>query len=149
MCYNIRFVELNERDSGDPWSLRQMGVYEKFKFQSRSSKWILLQPSPAALQALEDGLRSRGHDLHSFTNSMSLHTRLLFTSSRQWPDYIDYLRAQLERLVRTSDFRTLYLTHSQSRISKLVIQPLVERGNPIMELSSRIVRRCNAYGGNL
>lgn len=149
MCYNIRFVELNGRNSGDPWSLRQIGVYEKFNFQSRSSKWILLQPSPAALQALEDGLRSREHDLHSFTNLMSLHTRLLFTSSRQWPDYIDYLRAQLERLVRTCDFRALYLAHSQSRKPKLVIQPLVERGNSIMELSSRIVRNCNAYGVNL
>lgn len=101
---------MNGRNCGDPWSLRQIGVYEKLNFETRSSKWILLQPSSVALQSLEDGLRSRKHDLDCVTNSMSLHTILLFTSSRQWPDYIDHLRAQVESLVRIWSLPCLILS---------------------------------------
>lgn len=83
MCYNIRYVELNGRNNGDPWSLRQIGVYEKINLETQSSYWILLQPSSAALQNLEDHLRSRKHSLKSVETSMSTHIVLLFTSSRQ------------------------------------------------------------------
>ena len=139
---------MNERDGGDPWSLRQIGVYEKLNTETRSSKWILLQPSSGALQNLEDGLWSRKHDLDCIAKSMSLHAVFFFLSSRQWPYYIDHLRARLESLVRTCNCRALYLTHNQSRKRKLVIRRLVERGQLIIKLASRIVRSCKAYGEN-
>ena len=101
MCYNIRYVELNGRNNGDPWSFRQIGVYEKMDLKNHSSRWILLQPSSAALQNLEDCLRLRKHGVNSVETSISIHITLLFTSSRQWLDYIDHLRARLESLVRS------------------------------------------------
>ena len=98
-CYNVRYIEQNGRDRGDPWSLRQMGVYHGFDWRTHSSIWIVLQPSDYVLATFEDTLQAMralnliqgGHHL--------LHLFFLSSLERKWKDYVESLRLNIEILV--------------------------------------------------
>src|SRR5438045_1558114 len=59
-CYSIRYMEKNGRETGDPWSLRQSGVYQKVDAQTGNSTWILLQPAESIRQRLRKSLEELG-----------------------------------------------------------------------------------------
>ncbi|KAI9785127.1 MAG: hypothetical protein M1839_000765 [Geoglossum umbratile] len=91
LCYNIRYVEKNGRNSGDPWSLRQIGVYQQWKPDSRNSTWILLHPS--------ENIHKRLHEIMGkmplkSESPMLLHILFLSSTAYNWGDYIEDLRSQ-------------------------------------------------------
>ncbi|OCK78124.1 hypothetical protein K432DRAFT_444833 [Lepidopterella palustris CBS 459.81] len=91
----IMFVEKNGRNRGDPWSLRQTGVYQQVTFDSRQSAWIFLQLSSSTRAALEKVLRSQPSSPGENDSPMTLHALLLGTTVDNWDEYIQNLSTQL------------------------------------------------------
>lgn len=100
--YNVRYFEQNEHGRAGPWSLRHMGVYENLHLETLQRTWLLVsvQPSTRIMSCVEKYLASpdRKKELHS-ARSLYLHATILFKSSRNWLDYIDYTRSSLDKLV--------------------------------------------------
>ena len=103
ICYNVRYIDRNGRKDEDPWSLRQIGVYERYNVEKQSSVWFLLQPSAHVCQRLKDCLQMKPSSTSALTDqTLLLHALIQFTASRHWMDYVDDLRLQIEKLVRGS-----------------------------------------------
>ena len=99
-CYNLRYVERNGRNHGDPWSLRQTGVYHSYDYKSQKSIWIILQPSTYVLEHIENVLRTLPRDDSlSRGGYMLLHCFILSSMERNWRDYIEDLQTRLDGLV--------------------------------------------------
>lgn len=95
LSYILQFVEKNGRNRGDPWSLRQTGVYQQVTFDSRQSAWIFLQLSSSTRAALEKVLRSQPSSPGENDSPMTLHALLLGTTVDNWDEYIQNLSTQL------------------------------------------------------
>lgn len=99
LCYILRFVEKNGRTRGDPWSLRQTGVYQQVNSDSRKSTWIFLQLSQDTKAALKEVLKNQSTYFDKRDSPMALHTFLLATVDN-WGEYIQDLSKQLTCVVR-------------------------------------------------
>jgi hypothetical protein len=100
-CYNLRYVEKNDRNRGNQWSLRQTGVYQRVDLKCHRSTWILLQPSNYVRKRLEENLKHQKKGSCSFEeNPMILHTLFLSAAESNWREYIADLQSQLDVLVR-------------------------------------------------
>lgn len=101
ICYNIHYVEKNGRNRGDPWSLRQMGVYQQVSLPKKNSVWIMLQPSGRCREHLDKISQANTEDhSHLFANPMLLHLHFLTAMAGQWEDYIQDLQDRLKNLVK-------------------------------------------------
>ena len=101
LCYNIRFFQRNGRTTGDPWSLRQVGVYQKHNGPRRCSVWIFISVGDTPQKALETAKKPGVFDFgQSPINSSMFHGILLKTTAHEWQDYLQSLNAQLDLLVR-------------------------------------------------
>lgn len=96
--YNIKYVSRHGRRSPkDPFSIREVGVYQQFSSGSQTNSWVILQ-APAPLQ---DRLR------RAFGNSndtalgqqFQLHPVILLCVSEEWRDYLSYLEEDFSLLV--------------------------------------------------
>jgi hypothetical protein len=100
-CYNLRYMDLNGRDRGDPWSLRQCGVYQQICLTTRCSYWILLQVSSRMRAKLDQALRSKLHKNDNLgIDPMVPHIIFISAMAANWQDYLEYLHSQLAVLVR-------------------------------------------------
>jgi hypothetical protein len=85
----------NGRNRGDPWSIRQTGIYHRWNTKSGHSVWIIVQPSQDALDELKRALYSTGTSCGcSARKSLSLHALLLISSSENWSKYIKDLHTR-------------------------------------------------------
>jgi hypothetical protein len=107
-CYNLEYTELNGRTRGDPWSLRQCGVYQQICLKTHRSCWILLQVPNRARAKLDQALRS-----HSYKNSsrgvypMVPHLIFISAMAANWQAYLQHLRSRLTTLVCRSPIPSL------------------------------------------
>ena len=99
LSYILQFTEKNGRNRGDPWSLRQTGVYQQATFRSHQSVWILLQLSQATRQILEKEVGSPSRYLSKGDSPMALHALLLGASVDNWGDYVRDLSGHLSDIV--------------------------------------------------
>ena len=108
ICYNVHHMERNGRQQGNPWSLRQTGVYHRWGGNDSPCCFILLQPPQNTCSGLSDILRSvnaeEADTVEAFAN---IHNAILFSVARTWPDYIQYLSLSLDELVGRIQFRTM------------------------------------------
>jgi hypothetical protein len=42
ICYNLRYFEPYRRQLSDPWSCRQLAIYQKFFFPEDRLAWIVI-----------------------------------------------------------------------------------------------------------
>lgn len=92
----MQYMEKNNRRKGDPWSLRQSGVYQQISVSSRRSTWIILQPSKGVRAQLEQALESsleQGQE----GNESAIYFHVIFLSSMagNWQEYLEYLHSQI------------------------------------------------------
>jgi hypothetical protein len=101
LCYNLRFVQRNGRSMGDPWSVRQIGVYHKYYGIMRRSVWILVSASVTPQQIEEAARRAGvGDNDQMLSTALVFHAILLETTLQDWREYLDCLHTQLSLLVR-------------------------------------------------
>lgn len=98
ICYRIQYPVRNNRDRGDPFSMRQIGICQKNN-GPRNSAWIILQPSLEVRNRLE--LTMNGQDFISVyeADPMSLHLIFLDFQSINWDAFVEHLRISLQPLV--------------------------------------------------
>lgn len=99
-CYNLEHTQLNGRNRGDPWSLRQCGIYQQICLTTRRSCWILLQVSNQAHSKLDQALRSYSHRNSSLgVHPMVPHLIFISAMAANWRAYLQHLRSKLTILV--------------------------------------------------
>lgn len=102
ICYNIKYVEKNERLENDPWSVRQTCVYQKFEYSKKSSTWILVQPSEKVQSRLPEVFKARTtEDIeNSVHNPLDVHLVFLSAAAENWRWYYNSLEEKLADMVR-------------------------------------------------
>ncbi|KAL8791326.1 MAG: hypothetical protein Q9195_005945 [Heterodermia aff. obscurata] len=93
----ILYPVRNNRNRGDPFSMRQTGVCHKSSGR-QSSAWIVLQPSPEVEKDMELAMSDIGYNSTVDEDPMVLHVIFLSFQRANWDDYLEYLRADLEAL---------------------------------------------------
>lgn len=100
-CYMLKYVDLHYRttESDRPWSVRQLGVYQKFDFSTKRNIYILLQPSDRVIEVIKETLdfNASGGDLkYGFCNDWTqLHLLCLGAIREHWREYINFLDAKV------------------------------------------------------
>ncbi|KAI2473463.1 hypothetical protein F4781DRAFT_192061 [Annulohypoxylon bovei var. microspora] len=105
VCYTLRFFEENHRGTGDPWSLRQTGIYQRVDYSKRTSRFILIQPS----LYIEKRLRCKLHGMKQINSARHLdlfliHITFLYATLVNWQNYITTQASELETLEEKSTF---------------------------------------------
>ncbi|RSM01318.1 hypothetical protein CEP52_008625 [Fusarium oligoseptatum] len=100
-CYTVRFFEKNNREAGDPWSLRKTGVYHRLDAATCSSTWILIKPSPLLKNRLPEKLKALwSHEQLRPIRYLYLHVMLIALASQSWEDYIQTQRTKMMEIER-------------------------------------------------
>ena len=109
--YTVRHFEEHGRpELQDPWSLRQMAVYQRYYFSVKRSVWIMIQPFQSCQSKLwNDSYRffRISDDDMAIPNPMSLHVQILCLTTSNWQWYFDTVRRKLSQFVSSS--QTYYL----------------------------------------
>ncbi|OCK78099.1 hypothetical protein K432DRAFT_406761 [Lepidopterella palustris CBS 459.81] len=105
IAYIFKYPERKEKtDGGDPWSIRQTGVYHRHDMTKNHSIWILLHPVPDS--AGERGLTELLKIPHSrpslLQNPLLIHGLLFSTYIHKWRDYMTYYEEKLLPLSNTT-----------------------------------------------
>jgi len=99
-CYNLQYVDLNGRNRGDPWSLRQCGVYQQICLKTCRSRWVLLQVSDKMRAQLDQALQNRSQkNVELGINPMVPHVIFISAMAVNWQEYLEHLQVQLSVLV--------------------------------------------------
>lgn len=147
-CFNLHSYEKNGGKTGNPWSLRQMGIYQKFDLYSQKHVWILLQPFSLAQRTLTRILKrcalhgSTSRNLHP----MSLHARFMDTAALNWSAYLGDLRNDINMLVSLSSREKVQfrgIDHRENRTRKPVSQELVGLSSMTMRFTSQTLKDCS------
>jgi citrate lyase gamma subunit len=103
LCYVNRFIEQNGRNRGDPWSLRQTGVYQKIHFDTGNSSCVILQLSKSirkqfghAIAEYIPGRTDQGVQI------MQIHLLVLTSTADNWSEYIEHLHSLVKAVVCTA-----------------------------------------------
>jgi hypothetical protein len=96
--YRLQYVVRNFRNRGDPFSLRQTGVYHKFSRDVDESVWIILHPSADIQRRLRLALQNIPTECRK-SNPMLLHLVFISSTASGWDQYIEHLRLELESFV--------------------------------------------------
>lgn len=110
LSYTIRFFEENKRQRGDPWSLRQTGVYQSTsRLEPFQSTWILIQPSADLEKRLKIKfeLITKNAKLWQYRH-LVFHLSILGASFVNWRSYCESLGKSLEQLVGFSPDFSLF-----------------------------------------
>ncbi|KAF2814367.1 uncharacterized protein BDZ99DRAFT_554904, partial [Mytilinidion resinicola] len=90
ICFNIRYLEEHGRSGlSDPWSFRQMAVYQRHDFPQGRSSCILIQPPSTARETIERLLQASKEQQNR--SPLLIHLQLLKICARKWRWYLNYL----------------------------------------------------------
>lgn len=98
IAYVFKYVARHGRPSlQDPFSIRQTGIYQKFRAQSANNIWLFLQPSDALSHRF---CAAAGQiDVLESAKQLSYHALVFQCLSDGWREYINYLEERFEGLV--------------------------------------------------
>jgi hypothetical protein len=103
--YNIKYVAKHGRAfPKDPFSIREVGVYQHFSSSTQKCNWVFLQAS----DQLKDRL-SRAFQSYSDTRPAQqflLHSMILLDISEDWREYLIYLEEEFSKVVSSSQLQT-------------------------------------------
>lgn len=112
ICYLFKYVEKNGRPNGNPWSIRQSGVYHRYSPKLNSNVWLLLHPlaDSVAQRRLNDWYSRPHHSLN--INPLRIHILLLSSYLDNWRWYLKDLGNTFLNIVSkaTRDFVRLHST---------------------------------------
>jgi hypothetical protein len=101
LCYINRFVERNGRGRGDPWSLRQTGVYQQIRFDTGYSSYIVLQMSKTMRAHLDRiTAENTSERFGQGDQIMQFHLLTLLSTADNWGEYAEHLHCMVKDVVR-------------------------------------------------
>jgi len=87
---------MHGRDRKDPWSFRNLAVYQRLVGANQADWLFISLPSP-----MRDHLEERFSNMESCEpHSILGHVYILTTSIRNWRWYLNYLEDEFKELVR-------------------------------------------------
>jgi hypothetical protein len=99
--YNIKYVSRHgRRCPKDPFSIREVGVYQSFSSQKQRSSWVVLQ-APTLLQGRLRRAFGNSNDTTP-EQQFQLHPMILLCVSEDWRDCLSFLEEELSLLVSLS-----------------------------------------------
>ena len=102
--YVYKYAERKIVRGGNPWRIRQTGVYYQYDQSRSSSTLIVLSPRPNAefKKRIQDTLKDSASRARIVSNPWVLHTMLVSTHLNSWRDYLEFFEDHLLRAVRRS-----------------------------------------------
>ena len=97
VCYLFRYMALNGRNTGSPWSLRQCGVYQHIDAPNKRAIWILIQPEPALLNDFFAAIARENE--FSLRSCLEPHLIMLDAATQNWKQFAAHLRKTLYSIV--------------------------------------------------
>lgn len=102
LCYILKYVEKHE-DPGptiNPWSIRQVAVYQRFNLTSLESYQIFVRLSVAMQEGLYNALQKNpGRECEFISQWQNVHTLILKTLNANWRQYVNYLDEEVSKIV--------------------------------------------------
>jgi len=96
--YNLRYAARHGRERKTPWTIRHTAIYHRFNLKTRSSLWILLQPSEDSYNDLKELYHNTDCGGQSGHRGL-LHELFFWGVEGNWREYINYLQKELLVLV--------------------------------------------------
>jgi len=96
--YNIKYVAPHGRTfPKDPFSVREVGVYQKYSAETQECQWIFLQASDQLKDRLKRTFERSSHTIP--LNQIQMHALIIGSVSEEWRDYLVYLEESFSKLV--------------------------------------------------
>jgi hypothetical protein len=110
LSYQYKYVEKNNRRQGNPWSIRQTGVYHSYSASSDSNLFILLHPNEESRlqKRVEATLTTPSAMIPLHQSPLKLHLLVLSTYFSNWRWYLQDLGdvfSKMEDKAMTIDIR--------------------------------------------
>jgi hypothetical protein len=144
----------NGRSKENPYSLRQLGVCQRFCVATGRSHWIVLSPSEDLRDQLKERFKTAKCRGVQCQNPLLPHHIFLSCATSAWDDFIEHLRQRLEQYVSHirsfPETRSRRLKHSRKR--RLISHASDAKSNlrsMIIQLRLAIARSSNCSRGNL
>lgn len=152
LCYRIQYPMPNNRDWGDPFSIRQTAVYQAHFDTEQPDTWILIRPTTAVQRRLFADLE-RSIASCRRKDPVCYHVNFLSSTTAFWEDYIEYLRDRLDQYVSDS----IQLDQRKLKKKSLSANPFAFHElagtssilNPITKSPSRTVRIWSIFKANM
>ncbi|KAK4457375.1 hypothetical protein QBC42DRAFT_279268 [Cladorrhinum samala] len=151
LCYNLRYVELNERSEGDPWSFRNFAVLHACSLGSHvdaetwgsetkgcPDSWILVSIPPPMRDYMQHMLRE-SREQESKGHQILWHAHLVGAMLGNWRSYLNFLDETHQQIVDNVTLSTLRTRKTPS--GKAVLSGGLVDGQ--LELD---VRKCQDLG---
>lgn len=99
-AYALRYVELNNRNTQKPWSLRQTAVYHRYDAKDDVSTWVMISAS----QKMETCMDRYVKSLRSVSapNPFNVHVLLFDTALANWRPFIISLTQKINKQVSSA-----------------------------------------------
>jgi hypothetical protein len=102
-CYLVRYPEKHGRNLSNPWSMRQLAVFQTYNCRTKTSSWIFLQcPQPLQKLFLDAAMMNGNQSLlvSAGEPNAALLEFILIRTSAKWRDYVNDFEAEITVLVR-------------------------------------------------
>lgn len=135
-------MDRNGRDRGDPWSLRQCGIYQQICLTTRRSSWIMLQISESIRAHINQILQRGSHENEcSSIDPMIFHVVFISAMAANWQEYLEHLQSQIAILVSICNRRRYDAYASLFFFFNRTKRPASQRWDQIL-----ITRSLSTYG---
>ncbi|EPS45939.1 hypothetical protein H072_99 [Dactylellina haptotyla CBS 200.50] len=98
LSYVVRYVERHNRSPQNPWSVRQIGVYQQVRRYNEDETWIILQPSENVYLRVKNILENGSPTRNTDEKSCFMHLEILELVAGGWGDYIEWAWAEVDKL---------------------------------------------------
>ncbi|TVY81366.1 Serine/threonine-protein kinase dkf-1 [Lachnellula suecica] len=173
-AYGFRYVELNHRKGlvspesldYDPWSVRQMAVYQQYNSSMDRLTFVLIAPSKKARERLHAAVR-RSIDSKRCLNAFDLHRILISTLHENWRLYIRsldkllteqasdcvisdpvmlaHVRSEHEKLSPLTDFTVNFIDRQRLKRIEDKVLDLVIVFESLYNTLSKLQRQCQLH----
>lgn len=94
VAYGLRFIELNGRDDGDPWSMRQCVIYNKTHHTKDTAQWMFFCLPKVLRRQVDDSLDKLQQAL--VLQPFDVHLMLFSTTTDMWRPYFIHITQEIE-----------------------------------------------------
>lgn len=98
-AYVLKYIDLNGRPGTDPWSIRQMAIYQNFNISNAHSDNLLIRSSDQVQKRISDLVHSKSINTLP-THWTNMHSVYLGTLNHNWGVYISWI----DTLISQVDF---------------------------------------------
>lgn len=133
-AYAFRYVDLNNRDTSRPWSIRKVAVYQNYSRLQNSSTWILVS-APLKIETCIDRYVQSVSNFHE-VDPFELHVLILESVLTNWRPYIMYLAQKISQSADLFSVASIDDGHPIDSISIDALQILNDVEHEVIDIMS-------------